>query len=101
MSCRWALLLLFLIQLATLCLLIGGFGALTFKMIIDSYVLTAIWYLFSGCFCNSPLFFLLRLVPSVGVHTFLGKGHPVGAEVHARVVTRNWPEPHTVFNRFP
>ena len=50
-----------------------------FKMIIDRYVLTAIWYLFSGCFCNSPLFFLLILVPSLDVHTFLGNGHPMWA----------------------
>ena len=78
-SCRWALVLLFLIQSATFCLLIGAFSPLTFKMIIDRYVLTAIWYLFSGCFCNSPLFFLLIFVPSLDVHTFLGNGHPLWA----------------------
>ena len=50
----------FLIQSATLCLLIGAFSPLTFKVIIDKYVFIAILnlvFLLIICFSFVPFFF--------------------------------------------
>ena len=46
---------------STMYLSVGIFSPLTFKVIIDRYVLIAMWYLFFGCFYSSSLFFLLLL----------------------------------------
>lgn len=46
----------FLIHSITLCLLIGAFGPLTFRVIIDLCVLVAICYLFTGL-CSASVFF--------------------------------------------
>ena len=43
------------VYLATRCLLIGTFNPPTFKVIIDMYVLIAIFSLFSDCFYSSCL----------------------------------------------
>ena len=47
----------YFIQSAILCLLIGSFSSLTFKTIIDRYVLIAIILLVFQLFCGSSLFF--------------------------------------------
>ena len=59
-SCKWHIDgSCFFIQSATLCLLVGAFSPLTFKVIIDSYVLIAILLLVSWLFLQffSVLFF--------------------------------------------
>ena len=60
----------YFIQTATLYLLIGAFSPLTFKVIMDSYVLIAIFNLFTVCFHSSSLFFHLPLGPALVVWWF-------------------------------
>ena len=48
--------LVFFIHSDTLCLLIGSFSSFTFKVIIDSYVFIAFYYLFCHCFWRFSLF---------------------------------------------
>lgn len=57
-------------HLATLCLLIGGFNLFTFRVIINKWGLTFVFYLlFSGCSVLT-FFFSLNFPPSVSVCHF-------------------------------
>ena len=71
-DCRLFFFFFFLILFATLCLLIGAFSALTFKVIIDKYVFSH----FKPCLPVDSLFLLCSFLFMVGWFSFILCLHP-------------------------